>query len=250
MTFHNAYQDVQRAQAYATLEFAGTYHLAFRDIPTLIDRHVRGRSALDFGCGSGRSTRFLKRLDFAVTGVDIAPEMLAIARERDPDGAYRLLVDGEPMPFAAGCFNLIFCAFPFDNIPSRRRKLHILRQLHGLLAADGVVINLVSSPEIYVHEWASFTTREFLAVNRAAACDDIVRIITTDIPDSRPCDDILFPEAEYRRLHAHAGLDTLEVHKPLARGDEPYAWREETRIAPWHLHVLGRSGLRGYVHHA
>jgi SAM-dependent methyltransferase len=213
MTFHNVYQDARRAEAYATLEFGGTYHLAFRDLPALLAAYTTGTRALDFGCGSGRSTRLLQRLGFETIGADIAPEMLAIARERDP-------------------------AFPFDNIPTRALKHRILRDLRGLLAPGGVLVNLVSAPEIYLHEWASFSTRDFLGQNRAAACGDVVRIVTTDIPDARPCDDILFPEADYRALHADAGFETLAVHKPLARGDEGYAWREERRIAPWHLHVL------------
>jgi len=32
----NCYQDGNRAKAYATLEFANTYYLAFRDLPGLI----------------------------------------------------------------------------------------------------------------------------------------------------------------------------------------------------------------------
>ena len=238
MTFHNVYEDDRRAQAYATLEFAGTYHLAFRDLPELLREWVRGTRALDFGCGSGRSTRFLQGLGFATVGADIAPGMLAIARQRDPAGDYRLLREGELEPLAGSSFDLILCAFPFDNIPTRDLKLRILRGLRDVLAPGGALINLVSSPEIYLHEWASFSTRDFLEQNRAAACGDVVRIVTTDIPDARPCDDVLFPEADYRALHTEAGFETVQVLKPLARGDEEYAWREETRIPPWHLHVL------------
>ncbi len=238
MTFQNAYQDARRAQAYATLELDGTYHLAFRDLPELLERHATGTRALDFGCGSGRSTRFLQRLGFATVGIDIAPEMLAIARERDPAGDYRLVPEGDLGPLAGASFDVVLSAFPFDNIPTRPLKLRILRGLRDRLAPGGVLVNLVSSPEIYFPEWASFSTRGFVEENRKAASGDVVRIVTTDIPDARPCDDVLFPEADYRDLHAEAGFETVDVHKPLARGDEPYAWREETRTPPWNLHVL------------
>ncbi len=70
--FSNVYEDKARAEAYAKLEFPGTYYLAYRDLPAIIDEHVRGREALDFGCGTGRSTRFLRRLGFGAVGVDIA----------------------------------------------------------------------------------------------------------------------------------------------------------------------------------
>jgi len=78
--FSNVYEDEERARAYATLEFPGTYYLAFRDLPALIQRHNHGSRALDFGCGTGRSTRFLRDLGLNVTGADISQAMLDQAR--------------------------------------------------------------------------------------------------------------------------------------------------------------------------
>jgi SAM-dependent methyltransferase len=80
MDFVNCYENVTRAGSYATLEFSNTYHLAFRDLPEIYRMHAAGTSALDFGCGAGRSTRFLRGLGFETIGVDISPEMVAKAR--------------------------------------------------------------------------------------------------------------------------------------------------------------------------
>jgi ubiquinone/menaquinone biosynthesis C-methylase UbiE len=74
--FGNVYEDEERARAYATLQFPGTYYLAFRDLPALIRRYNHGGRALDFGCGTGRSTRFLRNLGLEVIGVDISQAML------------------------------------------------------------------------------------------------------------------------------------------------------------------------------
>ena len=86
MTFTNCFEDVTRANAYATLEFANTYYLAFRDLPAIFAEYAPGKRALDFGCGTGRSTRFLQQLGFNATGVDISEDMLRIARTTDPAG--------------------------------------------------------------------------------------------------------------------------------------------------------------------
>jgi ubiquinone/menaquinone biosynthesis C-methylase UbiE len=83
-TFDNVYEDEERARAYATLEFPGTYYLAFRDLPALIQRYKHGPRALDFGCGTGRSTRFLRNLRLNVTGADVSQAMLDQARTLDP----------------------------------------------------------------------------------------------------------------------------------------------------------------------
>jgi ubiquinone/menaquinone biosynthesis C-methylase UbiE len=92
--FFNVYNDKVRAEAYDRLEFPGTYYLAYRDLPAIISKNVRGRKAIDFGCGTGRSTRFLRKLGFDAVGVDIAEHMITLARKRDPDGKYHLVPDG------------------------------------------------------------------------------------------------------------------------------------------------------------
>jgi ubiquinone/menaquinone biosynthesis C-methylase UbiE len=190
--FSNVYDDQARSQAYATLEFPGTYYLAYRDLPVIIGEHVQGRKALDFGCGAGRSTRFLRALGFEVVGVDISEPMLARARDRDPQGDYRLVPDGDLSGLAADAYDLVLSAFTFDNIPTLERKVSLLRDLRRLLRAGGSIVNLVSSPEIYVHEWASFSTRAF-PENRTARCGDKVLIVMLDVGDKRPVEDILWP---------------------------------------------------------
>ena len=86
----NSYEDRKRAEAYSKLQFHGTYFLAYRDLPQIISNHVRGDRALDFGCGTGRSTRFLNELGFRTVGVDISMEMIREARRGDPGGRGRL----------------------------------------------------------------------------------------------------------------------------------------------------------------
>jgi ubiquinone/menaquinone biosynthesis C-methylase UbiE len=238
MDFSNAYEDSRMADAYAKLEFPGTYYLAFRDLPSIITQHVRGTRAMDFGCGTGRSTRFLTKLGFTAVGIDISNDMLKRARGFDADGDYRLLDDDGLRFFADQSFDLILSAFTFDNIPTRDQKLAILTELCRLLRPDGRLLNLVSSPEIYYHEWASFSTKDF-PENRQAKCGSIVKIINTEIEDQRPVDDILWPDEDYRSLYADAGLEVIAMIKPLAREDEPFRWVNETRIAPWVIYVLG-----------
>jgi len=238
--FVNCYENATRAEAYAKLEFANTYHLAFRDLPEIYRTHVKGSGALDFGCGTGRSTRFLRELGFAAVGVDISPEMLARAREIDPAGDYRLIPGDDMSELPRAAFALVQSAFTFDNIAGMETKVSLFRGLRELLAPDGILVNIVSAPEIYVNEWASFTTKDF-PENRHAGPGDEVRIITTDFEDRSPAVDILWPHESYLETYRRAELDVVETRKPLAGGSEPYHWVSETRIAPWVIYVLRRQ---------
>ena len=240
MDFVNCYQSVTRAEAYSKLEFANTYHLAFRDLPEIFRAHVKGISALDFGCGAGRSTRFLREFGFETVGVDISPEMISKACEIDPQGDYRVIPSDDMSSLPPESFSLIQSAFTFDNIPGMDAKVRLFRDLCALLKPDGVIVNIVSAPEIYCNEWSSFSTKDF-PENRNAKPGDSVKIITTDFDDRSPAVDILWPHESYLEVYCQTGLEIVEIRKPLAKGDEPYRWVSETRIAPWVIYALRRT---------
>ena len=236
----NIYNDAKRAEAYSKIEFHGTYYLAYRDLPEIITRHVRGRNALDFGCGAGRSTRLLKKLGFSVVGVDIAEDMLKIAKDLDPKGDYRLIRDGDFSQFAAGSFDLVLSAFTFDNVGADK-KVTNLAGLRALLKPDGKLINLITSPETYTLEWATLSTRDF-PENKHAKSGDEVKIIVTDIEDKRPFTDVFWTSESYRETYKRAGLELVKTYRPLAKGNEPYVWVNETKIPPWTIYVLKKPG--------
>lgn len=235
----NVYDDAARAEAYAALEYPGTYYLAYRDLPAILDAHVSGRAALDFGCGTGRSTRFLKGLGFDPVGIDISATMIAQATSRDPDGSYLLVQDGDFSALGTATFDLVLSAFAFDNIAGVERRTALLGGLARLLAPHGRIVLLGSRPEIYTHEWASFTTRDF-PHNRSARSGDAVQIVMKDVADARPVVDYLWSHDDYLQLFARAGVDLIDSYRPLGRAAEPYGWVNETEVAPWVIYVLAR----------
>ncbi len=238
MTFSNCYDDDAYAAAYAKLEFPGTYYLAFRDLPDLFKRHAQGKRAMDFGCGTGRSTRFLVKHGFETIGVEIANEMVRRAKNIDPSGNYHLIEDGQFDRFPNGSFDLILSAFTFDNIPTLTQKLGIFKELRRLLPDTGRLVNLVSSPEMYLNEWLSFSTKDF-PENRDAQSGDEVRIIVTALDDHRPAVDVLCPDETYRKVYDDAGLTVVELHRPIGHVDEPFDWITEHKTPPWSIYVLG-----------
>jgi len=240
MGFSNVYDDSKRAEAYSKLEFPGTYYLVYRDLPGIIFEHVKGRRAMDFGCGAGRSTRFLRKLGFDVIGVDISEDMIRKARELDRTGDYRLTKDDDFSQFENDAYDLVLSVFTFDNIPTMENKVRIFRELGRLLKDEGRIISVVSSPEIYVHEWASFSTKDF-PENRQAKSGDVVRIIQTDIEDKRPVEDIVWTDEYYQETYKRAGLELVKTYRPLAGENEPYEWVNETTIAPWVIYALKKQ---------
>ena len=218
--------------------FPGTYHLAFRDLPEIIGEHVKGRVALDFGCGTGRSTRFLKTLGFDTTGIDVARSMVERAQSADPSGSYRVIADGTSSALRGRTFDLILSAFPFDNIPGVEHRSALLAGLRSMLAPDGRIVILGSTPEVYRNEWASFTTKDF-PENLTAKSGDCVRVMMKDVGDSRPVVDLLWTHEDYLALFLVARLRLIAHFTPLGRPTDPVRWLAESSIPPWVIYVLG-----------
>lgn len=77
-----------------------------------------GTRLLDIGCGSGYALWLAAELQADVTGLDITPELLQIARERVPAA---VLIEGsmDRLPFPDSCFDVAvgFNAFQFAERP-------------------------------------------------------------------------------------------------------------------------------------
>jgi SAM-dependent methyltransferase len=71
---------------------------------------VSGTTVLDFGCGTGRLSEWLVRQRARVQGVDITPEMVAVARTRVPQARFET-IEGSTLPFTDGSFDLIVTAY-------------------------------------------------------------------------------------------------------------------------------------------
>jgi SAM-dependent methyltransferase len=236
MNYINSWDNDTRSASYAKLEFPNTYHLAYRDLGEIISKHTNGIKVLDFGCGTGRSSRFVKKLGFEVTGIDISPSMIRQAIEKDLCGKYILVEDGN-YGAIPNDFDLITSIFTFDNIPVGNR-VPILSKLKEKLAHAGCIVMLDSNPQLYQHEWASFTTSPF-PENRIAKTGDPVYTIMNDVDDKTPVEDYFFSEEDYFNLFEKVGLRLIKRYAPLGRPDEPFVWKSELTIAPWIIYVLG-----------
>ncbi|MFL5295591.1 MAG: class I SAM-dependent methyltransferase [Phenylobacterium sp.] len=110
---------------------SGPFHIGpiAKDIERLTGKPPSGR-ALDFGCGVGRLAEAMKTYCAEVTGVDVSPGMLALARARNRGVNY---VDRIP----DGPFDWINSFIVFQHIPPARGE-GIIEELLSRLAPGGV----------------------------------------------------------------------------------------------------------------
>ena len=103
-----------------------------------------GTDLLDIGCGSGLALSMAAQRGARVSGIDIAPTLLAVARERVPDGDLR---EGglDSLPFADQSFDVVLSinALQFAADPAAA-----LAEVHRVLRPGGrLAIGQFAAPE-------------------------------------------------------------------------------------------------------
>jgi SAM-dependent methyltransferase len=97
------------------------------------------RTALDFACGTGRVLGFLTHRGLDVTGVDISPDMLAVAHTHWP-GAHLVAGDVTVTPdLLTGEFDLA-TAFRFFLNAEPDLRADAVRWLHGVVRPGGRLV--------------------------------------------------------------------------------------------------------------
>jgi SAM-dependent methyltransferase len=108
-----------------------------------LGRPARMDSALDFGCGVGRTARALAGRFGQVVGVDIAPTMVEQGRELNADVPnLELLVNagGDLDVLGDRRFDLVFTRVVLQHQPSRAAAREYIETFLKLVKPDGVIV--------------------------------------------------------------------------------------------------------------
>ena len=73
--------------------------------------------ALDAGCGTGRHAARLVALGHTVSGIDLTPEMLEIARANVPEASFEV-ADLRELPFPDSSFSVAVCGLALAHLPA------------------------------------------------------------------------------------------------------------------------------------
>jgi ubiquinone/menaquinone biosynthesis C-methylase UbiE len=123
---------------------------------------LRGERVLDAGCGTGRLVAALAR-DSSVWGIDASPEMLAVARERVPQGVRLKQARAEAPPFKAGWFDRVV----YWLVVHLLDRPEAFRAAHRLLAPGGRACVVTFDSTYFSDYWLNRYFPRFEAIDRA-----------------------------------------------------------------------------------
>ena len=103
---------------------------------------VSGATVLDFGCGTGRLSEWFVNRGASVDGVDVTPEMVAVAAARVPSARFQT-IDGITLPFEQAHFDCVVSVavlqyYVGGDMPMTRELARVLRPGGQLLAIEQV----------------------------------------------------------------------------------------------------------------
>jgi ubiquinone/menaquinone biosynthesis C-methylase UbiE len=226
----------ENAQKYLLSSFENTYYLGYRDIPALLKKYAKGKKAIDYGCGTGRSTRFLASLGFETLGVDFSKEMLTQALNVDSSSHY-LLIKSAQIPVLDKSYDVAFSCFVFLTVPSKNELIAILKEIHRCLKDDGVFIITTGSEKLYSHDWLSYNVNypENKRLNSGAVAKIQLKDLGLDFIN------YFWTDADYEEIFQLTDFEVVKKHYPLGNSNDKKNWISETKHSPYVLYVLRKT---------
>jgi 2-polyprenyl-3-methyl-5-hydroxy-6-metoxy-1,4-benzoquinol methylase len=140
-----------------------TLHLMHRKPYEIAADLARDKRALDFGCNIGYGSAILNGTCQSVTGVDVSPQAIAAAIERYGESGIRFqVIDGHRPALDGESFDVISSFQVIEHIVDVDSYL---RQLHRLLAADGLIVLTTPNAALRIapgmRPWNRFHVHEY-----------------------------------------------------------------------------------------
>ncbi|MBA2284137.1 MAG: class I SAM-dependent methyltransferase [Ktedonobacteraceae bacterium] len=110
---------------------------------------VSGLTILDAGCGEGYLSRILTQRGAYVTGIDISPRLVEMARAKDSTGSitYQVADLSQPLPAYQDHFDLIASFFVLNDVSDHRG---FLSTLGSVLKRAGRLVLFMNNPYSFV----------------------------------------------------------------------------------------------------
>ncbi|MEV0620529.1 class I SAM-dependent methyltransferase [Nonomuraea sp. NPDC050404] len=167
--------------------------------------------ALDAGCGTGRVAANLAGRGHRVLGVDSSPDMLARARERVPEGDFRL-GDLTRLPVPDDTADLIVCSLALTHVPDLDP---VIAEFARVLRPGGHVV--ISD------------------IHPTGVARGVVPPVR--LPDGRPGRVATYchPIGDYVRAALKAGLQVRRCEEPTMPPPAAGPQKEPGELGPWQL---------------
>lgn len=182
-----------------------------------------GKRLIDVACGTGWLTRALKDVSNAeyVTGTDLSPEMIALAKEEEKRATRTDIISYEVEDITSaipGDFDIVTSNWLLVNARTRHELQAMCKGLASKAVPDGRLVTVVIDPHLFSYDDQTFAKKygfEFVypkVLEEGAAIT--IKCYTPEGHFAVEVENYYFPKAAYEEELSKAGFKNVEWHKP------------------------------------
>lgn len=227
----------KHANSYAKLGISGSFSILFDKLTEIVKEDSKGIKALDYGCGPGRSTRFLNSSGLDAVGVDHNDDMIREANSIDPKGSYNKIQSANLGEYKNETFDVILSNIVFVEFPTKDEMQKVVNEMFRVIKKDGLIMIATILPDAFTRNWNSYIAD--FPENRNLKSGDKGKILVTD-SDIVFYDYMWFDE-DYREVFSKAGLKLERFEQPLATEYGDTKWYSETEHPLWTIYVCKKE---------
>ena len=112
------------------------FNASLRRYVAKVARPEEGMRVLEVGCGTGTNLELLAEAGCEVSGVDLSPSMMDLARQKLGDRADLRLGDAADMPFPDKSFDLVLSFLTLHEMPTAAR-VPVMNDIVRVMGTDG-----------------------------------------------------------------------------------------------------------------
>ncbi len=148
-------------------------------VADVLENIPRGKT-LEVGAGTGHWTEFFVSAGFDVTGIDIAKDMLSVAKSKNIKAEF-FYADVCDLPFGDETFETVFAVTSLEFVPDREKAF---REIKRVLKKNGyfVIAGLTASKYNLIRKYNSDTFAEasFIDENFISDLQKLFKILTIE----------------------------------------------------------------------
>ncbi len=211
------------AKTFGGLGIVGTtFEPAFQALAHRIGS-LDSKLALDFGCGTGRSSKFVESLGGSCIGVDHNFEMVHEAIQHTSERCQFLHVTGGTLPFQDAIFDVAISVSVFIEIRTINAMIQACKEVARVTKSGGSFFVVSTNPNAFSETYENFS---YHAAGPLKSGDLVECIIRTPRGEIR-IEDTYWGEEDYGNALAIAGFRIENIEYPKKE--------EDYRVSPFIL---------------
>lgn len=216
-------------------DISGTTVLAFRDLEKLSNLYgIDNSEALDFGCGCGRSTKFLSSFCSNISGTDVCQESLDIARNRLINVNF-FINDSECGAYGGSPYSAIYSIFVVCHFQSMDILRKELKKSFNSLKSGGGLIIVNGTKNLFCREYSTVKCISGKPNGHGARMKVLLKNSGCIV------DDFFWDEYIVKEVSEQVGFVCSGIHYPTPSDDEHCNYKDELKYPPYYNICLKKN---------